>query len=129
MNLKESENLVLSAFLEMVDIYGEPAISEELVLLAAKNKRPVPRIFKWSEEDIAILRRDYPEKVQISLNFVKSSQQGRLVIGLMNLVLEKIHQLIRVHGQIISCDFLRANILNVVQRFLICYAALAGHKS
>lgn len=46
MNLKESENLVLSAFLEMVDIYGEPAISEELVLLAAKNKRPVPRIFK-----------------------------------------------------------------------------------
>lgn len=129
MNLKESENLVLSAFLEMVDIYGEPAISEELVLLAAKNKRPVPRIFKWSEEDIAILRRDYPEKVQISLNFVKSSQQGRLVIGLMNLVLEKIHQLIRVHGQIISYDFLRANILNVVQRFLICYAALAGHKS
>lgn len=129
MNLKESEKLVLSAFLEMVDIYGEPAISEELVLLAARNKRPVPRIFKWSEEDIAILRRDYPEKVQISLNFVKSSQQGRLVIGLMNLVLEKIHQLIRVHGQIISYDFLRANILNVVQRFLICYAALAGHKS
>lgn len=62
MNLKESEKLVLSAFLEMVDIYGEPAISEELVLLAARNKRPVPRIFKWSEEDIAILHRDYPEK-------------------------------------------------------------------
>lgn len=62
MNLKESEKLVLNAFLEMVDIYGEPAISEELVLLAAKNKRPVPRIFKWSEDDLAILRRDYPEK-------------------------------------------------------------------
>lgn len=129
MNLKESEKLVLSAFLEMVDIYGEPAISEELVLLAARNKRPVPRIFKWSEEDIAILHRDYPEKGSNIPELCKSSQQGRLVIGLMNLVLEKIHQLIRVHGQIISYDFLRANILNVVQRFLICYAALAGHKS
>ena len=129
MNLKESENLVLSAFLEMVDIYGEPAISEELVLLAAKNKRPVPRIFKWSEEDIAILRRDYPEKGSNIPELCKKFTTRQISNRAYELGLRKIHQLIRVHGQIISYDFLRANILNVVQRFLICYAALAGHKS
>ena len=128
MNLKESEKLVLSAFLEMVDIYGEPAISEELVLLAAKNKHPVPRIFKWSEEDLAILRRDYPEKGSNIPELCKKFTTRQISNRAYELGLRKTTSANKVLGQTISYNFLRANILNVVQRFLICYAALVGHK-
>lgn len=62
MNLTPSETLALTMILDMIDVYGEPVVNEELVILAAKLHKPVPKILKWTNEDIALLKLHYSEQ-------------------------------------------------------------------
>lgn len=57
----EQELQIMNDFLTLVDAWGEAAINEQLMILSAKRHIKEPRIFKWTPEDLDILRAEYPE--------------------------------------------------------------------
>lgn len=58
--LSDEEYKTLNDFLTLMDVWGEDYISTEILALAEKRRKPEPRIFKWTEEDLNLLREQYP---------------------------------------------------------------------
>lgn len=59
LKLSPEEYKVLEQFLALLDIYGESWINDELLALASKQHIEMPRMLKWSEEDLKILKDRY----------------------------------------------------------------------
>lgn len=57
----KQELQTMNDFLTLVDVWGDAAIEEQLVILAAKRHKKEPRILKWTPEDLDILRAEYPK--------------------------------------------------------------------
>lgn len=58
--LTKDEEKILDDYLDLVDIYGEACIGEWLRIRANKKHVPVPRMVRWSDEELTLLADMYP---------------------------------------------------------------------
>lgn len=61
MDMTQAEYKVLEEFIDLLDIWGEMYINQKLIAIANGRSIKIPRMLKWSKEELDLLIEQYPK--------------------------------------------------------------------